>query len=590
MAQKIVVAELLVDLGVGKNDAAKSAKKLTSRLDRARTSAKKLGGGLKSLAKGFAVFAAAAAVAALGVFKFVSNVATAGDEIAKSAVKIGVGVVELQRLRFAADRSGASAKTLGLAIKNSAKALEDAANGGAKLFTDALDELGISLEDVQGLTAEQRLGLFADALNEVADVGQRTALAMNLFGAKAGPELLPFLATGSKGIKELGDVAEDIGLVMSEKSAKGAEVFVDKLTNLKGVLTGLKNTIGVELMPVVQDLVVQFTEWVKANRPLLAQRVPEFFERVIEVAKRLLPIFETLGKAFVFVVKNLDILIGIMAGVKLAGAFAAATTGLTAMGFAASAALGPIGLIAGALIALLPIALRVGNALGDALAKDRTLRRVKKQGVAPPVSDKPSAARVKIVKASAIVRREDEILRQHVDAGTQTSFAALQSLERRNKAADEQEAAERALITEQRVEAKENEAFEAESLLPAIPLGPELPPGFEKKQKAKGRGKRTAKEKDAPAPVSFNTVSDLLTAAAGGDLQGLAAATPSAAEIEPTVAVTITNNVVEFKNTQNIEGGANPQETADASAKAVEELLDNRIARAAQSLQGNVVI
>lgn len=591
MAQKITVAELLVDLGVGKNDAAKAAGKLDTRLGKAKKSAKLLGEGLKQLAKGFAVFAAAAAAAALGVFRFVSNVATAGDEIAKTAVKIGAGVEELQRLRFAADRSGASSKNLGLAIKNSAKQLEDAANGGAKLFRDALTELGLSLEDVQGLTAEERIGLFADALNEVADVGQRTAIAMNLFGARAGPELLPLLKEGSAGIKELGDEAERLGLIMSEEDAKASEVFVDRLTDLKAVLTGVKNTIGVELIPIVQDLIVGFTKWVMTNKDLLRQRVAEFFTRVIEVAKKLLPVFEALGKTFVFVVENLDLLIGLMVGAKLASGFAAAATGFTAMGFAASAALGPIGLIFGALAAGIPVALRAGDALGDFLAKDETIRRQKKRGAVPPASGKASAARVKIVKANAIVRREDAILRRHFDADTEDSFGAKQALKRRNKAAAEQEAAERDLVKEQKIEAKETKAFEAERALPTPALGPALPPGFvEPGERKPKRGKRTAKEKDEPSPVSIHSVSDLLTAASGGDLAGLAAATPSAAEIEPTVAVSIINNILNFTNKQEIEGGPTPMETAKLSAKKINEVLDGRVAKAAQSLQGNVVI
>jgi hypothetical protein len=279
MAQKIKVAELLVDLGIGKNDAAKAAEKLDTRLGKAKKSAKLLGTGLKQLAKGFAVFAAAATGAALGVFKFVDSVATTGDEIIKTSKKIGTGVEELQRLRFAADRSGADVKKMDLAIKNLSKGMQDMADGSGLLLRNAIEELGIQLDDLQGLTAEEKIGLIGDAMKEVEDEGQRTALAMNIFGSRAGPELVPLLLEGSKGIKALGDEAERLGLVMGEDAAKQSEVFVDRMTDLKAVLTGVKNTIGVTLIPVVQDLVKRFTDWLLVNKDLLAPTLRSYFFR-----------------------------------------------------------------------------------------------------------------------------------------------------------------------------------------------------------------------------------------------------------------------------------------------------------------------
>jgi hypothetical protein len=49
------------------------------------------------------------------------------------------------------------------------------------------------------------------------------------------------------------------------------------------------------------------------------------------------------------------------------------------MGIAASGALGPIGLIAGALIALIPIAIEVGNKIGAALAGESGLAASSRQ-------------------------------------------------------------------------------------------------------------------------------------------------------------------------------------------------------------------
>jgi hypothetical protein len=746
MATKITVAELLIDMGVGKNDAAKAAGKLDKRLAGTLKTAKKLGGGLVKLTKGFAIFAAAASAAALVVFKFVDSVATTGDEIAKTAKKVGAGVEELQRLRFAADRSGADVAKMDLAIKNLAKNMEDAKNNGALPFRQALEEMGISLTELEGLTVEEKFGVFADAMLEVEDAGQRVALAMNTFGARAGPELIPLLLESSKGITALGDKAEELGLVMTVAGVKTSEGFVDSMTNLKAIVTGLKNAIGVELMPQVGALIDRFTQWVKVNRDMIAEKTPEFFNRVIEVAKKLLPVFEKIGQALLFVADNFETLIILFAGVKLAGAFSSVIAGFSAMGIAAGAALGPIGLIAIALATLIPLAINAGNKIGDALARDEALTTTKRESVAlvnAPVGSAAAATQFDIVKESKTIREgeadirrireeegsrgsaKEEIVVKRIDAAKRER-ARLQRRQAGEIAEAEFEAEVNAEVDAEFLAAEQAETEQADFDGPDLQIGPQLrgktgkldstgalvgrgkrtgkqKPKIsavdraiaeenkilleifieEKRQRAANeeikrikkfdgrdgdsrlnkklqraralsetaserleelgfkalraenkiletieadnaqleadeakrdveadkallerailenpltsvedlrRGIRTDREKDEKTPTSRTTVADLLTAASSGDLAGLATATPSADAIEPTVAVTITNNNTTFNNKQTIDGGSSPQETADLSAKAINTVLNERLAKAAQSLQGNTVI
>jgi hypothetical protein len=300
------IAELLVKIGVDSKDAEDATKKLGSKFDALKSKTAVLSGGLKKAGKAFAIFGAAASAAAFGVFKFVDSVTKAGDDIGKEAKKIGAGTTELQRLRFAADRSGASAKSMSLAIKNSAKQLEDAKNGGAKLFRDALTEIGVELEEVQGLTAEERLVLFADRLADVGDEGKKTALAMNLFGARAGPELLPLLKEGGAGIRALGDEAEALGLVMDEEGVAASERFQDRLTDLQAVLTGVKNEIGVALIPVVEDAINKIRDWVQQNKKFIAQKLPSVVEKITKAFKSFLDVALKAADGVGFIFENFD--------------------------------------------------------------------------------------------------------------------------------------------------------------------------------------------------------------------------------------------------------------------------------------------
>ncbi len=586
MASKITVAELLVDIGVDAKDANKATNKLDKNLAKTVKTASALGSGLASLGKKLAVFGAAVAAAATGVFAFVSNVATMGDEITKTAKKIGSGVEELQRLRFAADRSGADVAKMDLAIKNLSKNMEDALNGSAIPFREALDALGLSLEEVQGLTVEQRLGVFGDALKGVEDKAQRTALAMNLLGSRAGPELVPLLLEGSKGIRELGDKAEELGLVMDETATVKAEVFVDVVTNLKAVLTGLKNTIGVELLPVMIENIEKFTEWTLANKSLLKQKVAAFFGKIIKVAEKLLPIFKSMGKAVVFLVENFDSLIAILAGAQLASALSAAGVGLQGLGVAAGAALGPLGLILGTLIAITPAAIKAAKAVTDS----RLSKLEREAGFTPTTAEEVEVGQESpaIVAAGQQVAADAAQIAKIQRVTGLESSTSIDKLKGRMAANLKKIAALQAREAQAGVEAKAAAALDA---LPLKPFGPFLPKRGETAITPLTEPKAGKAAAGKEAPVSAVTMQDLINRViGGGDLTDLVRATPSVAEIEPTIAIDITNNNVNVKVEQTIRGTADPKMTADIATKKIEAFFNGVLRQTGQQLAGNRVI
>jgi hypothetical protein len=581
------IAELLVKIGVDSKEAETATKKIGSKFDALKSKTSALSGGLKKAGKAFAIFGAAASAAAFGVFKFVDSVTKAGDNIGKEAKKIGVGTTELQRLRFAADRSGASAKSMSLAIKNSAKQLEDAKNGGAKLFRDALTEIGVELEDLNGLTAEDRLSLFADRLAGVADEGKKTALAMNLFGARAGPELLPLLKEGGAGIRALGDEAEALGLVMDEKGVAASENFQDRLTDLKGVLTGVKNEIGIALIPVVEDAINQFKDWIQENKKLIAQKLPAIVKGITRAFKSFIPIAKKLAEGLGFVINNFDKLFAFFVGAKVAQGFLAISAGFKTMGIAAAGALGPIGLIAGALIALIPLAMEAGDAVGGALAGASGNNDTKKRGKTKFLSDRfadPETA------AAAAKIEKDISTREALIAKNQAGPGAFR-FNKSNMNQRRQILASRAELKKLENSKANQEAFKTREsdAAPLDIVGPSLEE-FEASKKKKKKPPRGPRKPKTKKPItSPTTVSEFFKAAAAGDLGPIAARTPSVKDIEPTVAVDITNNNFKFEISQNIKGQTDPARIGQEAAAAIKKEFEVRLSAAGQQLATSLV-
>ena len=103
-----------------------------------------------------------------------------------------------------------------------------------------------------------------------------------------------------------------------------------------------------------------------------------------------------------------------------------------------------------------------------------------------------------------------------------------------------------------------------------------------------GRGKKDPEAK-APKVTSPTTLSEFFGAAGRGELGPIAARTPSTKDIEPTVAIDITNNNFKFDVKQTITGTTSAADTAKEVAKAIRVEFQSRLSSAGQQLATNVV-
>jgi hypothetical protein len=93
---------------------------------------------------------------------------------------------------------------------------------------------------------------------------QKTALAMNIFG-KAGADLVPLLNAGADGIEALQERAKELGIVFDDITAKQAELFNDKMAELKTVFTGIVTQISIGLLPALSATVDAFANSAKVS-------------------------------------------------------------------------------------------------------------------------------------------------------------------------------------------------------------------------------------------------------------------------------------------------------------------------------------
>ena len=205
-----------------------------------------------------------ASLAGGAIFGIASSTAQLGDDVAKTADKLGIGIEELQELRYAAERSGVATSAFDTSLEKMTRNIGLAMEGtGAQ--KDALDALGLSAANLATMSPEEALGLIADRLQGVETQAEKAAIANDIFG-RSGIGMLNMLRDGSQGLVQLREDARRTGYVLSEEAARDAEVFQDTLLDTQLVMKGLKNTVGAELMPVVTQAMRRVGDTLVGNR------------------------------------------------------------------------------------------------------------------------------------------------------------------------------------------------------------------------------------------------------------------------------------------------------------------------------------
>lgn len=301
---------------------------LTRGLDAVGAKLKAFGGNVMALGGGI-MAAGLSILAPLAVA--VNEAIEAGSEMQDFADRTGETVETLSRLKHAAEQSGAGMEDLEAGIRKLQQQL------GSGAIDEDLQKIGMSADQLKGMTADQQFLAIADAIKDAGDESARTEMAMKLLG-KSGYKLKGLFKDGADGVRELLDEADRLSITMSGEDASAAEAFGDELANIEKMTKAATQQIGFALIPVLSDLVKPLVEAIS----MATRFVKENREMAVTVA--------AVG---VGLVAAGGIIVGLGAAIAAAGF---ALTGLSAaIGFAGTvlaALVSPVGLVVGGIAAL----------------------------------------------------------------------------------------------------------------------------------------------------------------------------------------------------------------------------------------------
>lgn len=211
-SQSIEAGKAFVKLLVDNKDFAKGVDGSLRKLNDFSRSALKLGAAISGM--GAAITAPMLAM--------VHSVVEAGSSMKLMSERTGLTVASLAELRYAAEQSGATIEDVQRALLMGAKKGFD-----PKQF----DQIAASLAAIE-------------------EHGKRAEEAFKIFGKGAGA-ILPML----ENLQKLRQEANDLGLVMSEKTAAAAHKLHNAWNTLGRVMGGVKGAIGAALIPTIQKMV-----------------------------------------------------------------------------------------------------------------------------------------------------------------------------------------------------------------------------------------------------------------------------------------------------------------------------------------------
>ena len=195
-------------------------------------------------------------VGAIGgaLFSAAKETAAWADELITLSDQTGIATDELQKLDYASKFIDVDVNTMTGSMEKMIRSMNQARDGSGQA-ADAFKKLGIRITDSHGQLRDQQEVFYEtiDALGKVKNETERDAAAMEIFGRSAR-DLNPLIKQGSQRLKELGEEAEQLGLVFASDDLAKAQQLNDALDRFKNVGEGLKNSLAMAVIPVLTGL------------------------------------------------------------------------------------------------------------------------------------------------------------------------------------------------------------------------------------------------------------------------------------------------------------------------------------------------
>lgn len=180
----------------------------------------------------------------------ISQTITDLGDIADKSLALGDTAENFQRIAFAAEQAGVSMDS----VVSASNKLQKSLGEGTEQTAEALDKLGLSLEQVRKLSPTEALITVAGRLGEVKSASVQAALAADTMG-KGFAALKPMVAQGEDALRSVTQQAR----VASDEAVKAADDYGDAVAEMQGAVKIFLAEALEPMLPLLTQSAKEFT-------------------------------------------------------------------------------------------------------------------------------------------------------------------------------------------------------------------------------------------------------------------------------------------------------------------------------------------
>lgn len=276
-----------------------------------------------AVAGGFAAVATAIVKAEKALISMTKEAASNADDLLTLASVTGMTTDSVQELNYMADLTDVSMDRIKDSLKETTNKMQEAAAGTGDAY-DAYQRLGVEITNADGSlrSAQDVFYDTIDALGEIKNQTERDALAMDLMSESA-QELNPLIDLGGEKMRAYAQEAHDMGYVLDNDALKSLQGVDDAYSRLQNTQEGVKNQLAAEFAPYLEEFYGDVTSGIKYIGDVLQQSgLVDSFGMLLETAGEIINPMDTLSNDKVpALTKALRPLSEVMAAIADAGDF-----------------------------------------------------------------------------------------------------------------------------------------------------------------------------------------------------------------------------------------------------------------------------
>ena len=215
----------------------------------------------KAVVASLAAIGSACVAAGKAIYDLTGEAGTYADTILTMSETTGIAAEDLMKWEYASQFIDTSVDT----ITGSMKKLTANMASESAATSEAFAQLGVSVTDSTGQMRDNEDVFWdvIDALGNIQNATERDQLAMTLLG-KSATDLNPLINAGSQAFKDLGDHAQEAGLIMSTDSLQAFGAYDDAMNEMKTTLTAAGRAVAEVFLPATKEIIQSVTEVVQA--------------------------------------------------------------------------------------------------------------------------------------------------------------------------------------------------------------------------------------------------------------------------------------------------------------------------------------